>query len=233
MPSNADDADTGELKAQVSRLRQRGILGVIATRGSLKKELEQLKIRRSHTSDVPVWILVTLLGVAAASATVGAVTHSLSGQTAVGLAAAVLTVAGLLVAVLQWRQGLSEKAFDALYGRIAIANEMRLQAFRDLPSDNEGEIASKRPESYRFFVFTEIDSLEYAARRYRFGLGMNSDIVYRAVRHFRSRCCSDTFCHAAEECAEQGAYFKETKEMVHSIVDKARIDRDAPAGERD
>ena len=220
MPSNADDAHTSELKAQVSRLRQRGILGVIAMRGSLKKELEQLDIRRSHTSDVPVWILVTLLGVAAASATVGAVTRSLSGQTAVGLAAAVLTVAGLLVAVLQWRQGLSEKAFDALYRRIALANEMWLQAFQDLPSGDEREIARQRPEMYRFFVFTEIDSLEYAARRYRFGLGMNGDIVRRALRHFRSRCCSETFCHAAEECAEKGAYFDETKKMVHSIVRK-------------
>jgi hypothetical protein len=231
--SNTDAAYTVTLKARDSGLRRNGIFGALAARGSLKKELEQHGIRRSRASDVPVWVLVTLLVVAAASATIGVVTHSLSGQTAVGLAVAVLTVAGLLVAVLQWRHGLSEKAFDALYRRIAIANEMWLQAFKDLPSDEEGEVTRQRPELYRFFVFTEIDSLEYAARRYRFGLGMNRDVVRRAVRHFRGRCSSDTFCQAAAKCAEEGAYFDGTKEMVQSIIREARELREAVRAEAD
>jgi hypothetical protein len=217
-----DDRD--QLKAQISELGQRGILGALTVRGRLRKELEQLGVRRSRTSNAPVWALAGLLLIAAGSATVGAVTHSLSAQTAVGLAAAVLTVAGLLVAVLQWRVGLSEKAFDSLYGRIAMANEMRLEVFKDLGSDSEQAAAGERPELYKFFVFTEIDSLEYAARRYRFGLGMNADIVDRAIRHFRSRCTSETFRSTAEACAKEGAYFKETKCMVDSIVTKARED---------
>ena len=194
-----------------------------AVRGRLKDELEQLDIKRSHTSDAPVWILVTLLAIAAGSATIGALTHELDPQTAVGLAAAVLTVAGLLVAVLQWRAGLSEKAFDALYGRIKMANDMRLQAFKDMECESESEVEEKRPELYKFFVYTEIDSLEYSARRYRFGLGMNGEIVRRALRHFKARCDSELFRRTAEECTDdKSGYFPETKTLVHAIVNEAR-----------
>ena len=188
-----------------------------AARGRVRRELEQLGIRLSHASDAPVWILVSLLAIAAAAASIGAATRSLTAQAAVALSAVVVTVAGLLVALLQWRQGLAEKAFDALSERIALANKMRLEAFKDLEIDEEQEVA-RRPELYRFFVFSEIDSLEYAGRRYRFGLGLNADIVDRAVRHFRSRCGSETFRDVAVRCAEEGAYFEDTKQAVRSIL---------------
>ena len=134
------------LRGLISAVKQHRFFGEWAMRGRLKDELEQLDIKRSRTSDLPVWILVTLLAVAAGSATIGALTHELDPQTAVGLAAAVLTVAGLLVAVLQWRAGLSEKAFDALYGRIKMANDMWLQAFKEMECESESELAEKRPE---------------------------------------------------------------------------------------
>src|SRR5207248_7326597 len=130
-----------------------------------------------------------LLLVAAAAAAIGAATHRLTGQSAVALGAVGISVAGLLVALLQWRNGLAEKAFDALYQRIALANQMRLEAFGNL-SDEE-TVASERKEPYRFFVYSEIDSLEYAARRYQFGLGLSEHIFYRAVKHFRTRCSSE------------------------------------------
>ena len=63
---------------------------------------------------------------------------------------------------------------------------MRLQAFQGLDTDDESLVATKRREPYKFFVYSEIDSLEYAARRYRFGLGLNHEICNRALRHFRS-----------------------------------------------
>ena len=211
------------MRGLISTVKQHRFFSTWAMRGRLKDELEQLHIRRSHTSDAPVWILVTLLAVAAGSATIGALTHELDPQTAVGLAAAVLTVAGLLVAVLQWRAGLSEKAFDALYERIKMANDMRLQAFKDMECESESEVEDKRPELYKFFVYTEIDSLEYAARRYGFGLGMSGDIVRRALQHFKARCSSEVFCRTAEECAhDTSGYFPETNTMVQSIVNQAQ-----------
>lgn len=215
----------GEPKAQgAERGRRGGFLPAFPLRGRLRRELEELGVRRSRSSDAPVLALAGLLLIAGASATIGAATHSLDTQTAVGLAAAVLTVAGLFVAVLQWRLGLSEKAFDALYHRIAMANEMRLEAFKDLGTDDEQAAGDKPSERYRFYVFTEIDSLEYAARRYRFGLGVSADIVHRAIRHFRSRCLSETFRDTAEACLEESAYFAETKCLVKSIVARARDD---------
>jgi hypothetical protein len=206
-------------------LVERSLFRGFVVRGHLREALKERGITRSPTSNASVWLLVTLLVIAAGSATIGAVTHSLSAETAVGLAAAVLTVAGLLVAVLQWRHGLSEKAFDALYQRIALANDMRLEVFKGLSSDKESDAAAKRPDRYRFFVFTEIDSLECAAQRYRFGLGMNEAIVDRAVRHFESRCKSETFRRTAEDCAWNGAYFKDTQNTVQKIVDDARRGR--------
>lgn len=130
-----------------------------------------------------------------------------------------ITVAGLLVAVLQWRAGLAEKALDTLYKRIALANQMRLNVSEGLETDDESEIARERPDDYRFFVFTEIDSLEYAAVRYRFGLGMTDLIADRAVAHFRRRCEeSDQFRQTAETCVDRGAYFDDTKNAVTNIL---------------
>jgi hypothetical protein len=213
-----------ELKARMS-LGERGPFRGFVVRGHLREALKERGITRSPTSNAPVWVLVTLLAIAAGSATIGAATHSLSTQTAIGLAAAVLTVAGLLVAVLQWRHGLSEKAFDALYQRIAMANKMLLEVFKEVGSDKEHDGSGEPPELYRFFVFTEIDSLECAAQRYRFGLGMNEAIVDRAVRHFESRCESETFCRTAVDCASKGAYFPDTKKTVKKIVEDARKGR--------
>ena len=215
-----------ERRDSSSALQERGgLFRRWVLRGRMAGELKKLGITRSPTSNAPVWVLVALLAVAAGSATIGAATHSLTTQTAVGLAAAVLTVAGLLVAVLQWRHGLSEKAFDSLYDRIAIANKMWLEVLKDRSSETNEAAAAERHELYRFFVFTEIDSLEYAAQRYRFGLGMNTAIVRRAVRHFKSRCESELFCLTAEDCAWNGAYFEHTQTTVQKIVDDAREDR--------
>jgi hypothetical protein len=210
-------------------LSSRGLRQLVATRRRARRELAELGIKRSHMSDAPVWILVVLLAVAAVAGAIGAITETLSAEAAVALSAAVLTVAGLLVAVLQWRQGLAEKAFDALYQRIALANQMRLEAFRDSETSGEEEVARRHPELYRFFVFTEIDSLEYAARRYRFGLGLSADIVDRAVRHFRGRCRdSATFRETAAGCVEGGAYFPDTKAAVESILNEAESRDAAP-----
>jgi len=194
--------------------------------------LRKLGITKSRSADVPIWVLIALL-VAAAGVLVGAAfTHSLSGDVAIAGATAVITVAGLLVAVLQWRAGLAEKALDALYQRITLANKMRLSASDAAESINEDEIARKEPDNYRFFVFTEIDSLEYAAVRYRFGLGMTDLIARRAVDHFMRRCEERTFLETAHFCIDDGAYLDYTKKIVPKIfedVEKRKAEKAARA----
>lgn len=187
-----------------------------------KRELKRLGVSRSRRADAQLWLLAALLVAAAAAAAVGAATHRLTGQSAVALAAVGISVAGLLVGLLQWRNGLAEKAFDALYQRIAMANQMRLDAFGDLT--DEEQVSQERKQPYRFFVYSEIDSLEYAARRYRFGLGLSAHIFYRAVRHFRTRCTSETFRRVAKSCSEDGGYFEDTKTLVARLLEP-----DAPA----
>jgi hypothetical protein len=196
-------------------------LGVAPNRP--RGELARLGVRKSRTSDLPVWLLACLLLATGAVAVVAAATHSLSTVVAIAAATAVITVAGLLVAVLQWRAGLAEKALDALYKRIASANQMRVNASEGLETNDETEIARERPNDYRFFVFTEIDSLEYVAVRYRFGLGMTDLIADRAVNHFRCRCeDSETFLETARECADSGAYFSDTKILVAKIIESLK-----------
>src|ERR1051325_7556554 len=68
-------AESHGARGLISALNQHRLLQGWATRGRVRDELEKLDIRRSHTSDAPVWILVTLLAVAAGSATIGALTH--------------------------------------------------------------------------------------------------------------------------------------------------------------
>jgi hypothetical protein len=202
----------------ISRPRGDGpwrLLGLGLALNIRRKELSQLGIRRSWTSDLPIWILVLLLASAAAVAIV-------TGHI-VGPATAFITVAGLLVAILQWRAGLAEKAVDALYQRIALANQMRLSASEGLTTDDEAAVARERANDYRFYVCTELDSLEYVVLRYRFGLGMSVLIAGRAVNHFRGRCrTSAVFCEEARERVEKGAYLDETKTIVEKIVDAAR-----------
>jgi hypothetical protein len=170
-------------------------------------------------------VLGVLLLAATTIAVVTFATGSLSGNVAIGIATAMITTSGLLVATLQWRAGLAEKAIDAFYQRIAFANKMRVSASEDLRTADEAEIARLRPLEYRFFVYTEIDSLEYATVRYHFGLGMTHMIAERAVMHFQRRCEAKTFFDIAGECAFEGAYLPETKRVVASILQ--RVGKDA------
>jgi hypothetical protein len=205
----------------------RGVLASFRRHRDLRRRLERLQIRPTPTSSAPVVILVTVLVVAIAFGVVGGLMGGLSSEAAFTLVAVIVTTAGLLVAILQWRVGLSEKAFDALYGRIELGNRMRLNAFEGVakPDDagigddaHERKVADVHPELYKFFVYTEIDSFEYATRRYQSGLGLSVDIVDRALQHFTARCReSQTFRDVARRCIE-GAYFKETQDAVRSIL---------------
>jgi hypothetical protein len=89
-----------------------------------------------------------------------------------------------------------------------------------LDKRDEQEVAEERPELYRLFVYTEIDSLEYAARRYGSGLTGDPEVVAKAITQFRRRCRSETFRRVAEECSVEGAYFSSTLDTVRTILDQ-------------
>jgi hypothetical protein len=188
-----------------------------------RQELHDLGIRRSWTANLPLWTLGALLLVAAVVPVVAWQTDVFSGQIAAAAVTVFVALAGLLVALVEWRGGLAEKALDALYARFELANRMRLEAGKGIDGGNEAEIAAEHSDAYGFYVFTEIDSLEYAVVRYRHGLGMNDLVAHRAIRHFERRCqMSETFREAVCKCVGIGGYLVETPKLVRAIADVAR-----------
>jgi hypothetical protein len=185
-----------------------------------KRRLRELQIRRSWTTNLPLWMLVALLLGAVAVAVVAWRTDIFSTDVAAAAVTVFVALAGLLVALVEWRAGLAEKALDALYARFALANEVRLEAGKEVAGGNEEQIAKEQPDRYAFYVFTEIDSLEYARVRYGGGLGMNDVIAYRAVRHFKRRCESAAFRATATDCIGIGGYLEETPALVRELVNR-------------
>lgn len=216
--------DTGTVERRPPLRATRLLFG---RRTDVRDELEELDIRRSVLGSVPLVILAGLLLVALGGSVAAVLAGRMTTELAVSFGATGIAVGGLLVAVLQWRLGLAEKAFDALYGRIGLANEMRLKAFEGVDRHDEEAAATTHEERYRFFVYTEIDSLEYAVRRYQFGLGMTADITARAVGHFESRCRNEAFRAHALSCAADGAYFEATKDLVGHIVRRVAAEEEA------
>src|SRR4051812_31055232 len=92
-------------RARDAVVAKRGGFGLRAERDRVRRQLEELGITRSHTSDLPVYILGVLLTTAVGVGLVAAVSGALDGNEAVAVAAVVITVAGLLVGLLQWRNG--------------------------------------------------------------------------------------------------------------------------------
>jgi hypothetical protein len=184
-----------------------------------KRRLRELQIRRSWTTNLPLWALVALLLGAVAVAVIAWRTDIFSTDVAAVAVTVFVGLAGVLVALVEWRAGLAEKALDALYARFALANEVRLEAGKGVAGGREAEIAAQQPERYAFYVFTEIDNLEYARVRYGGGLGMNDVIAYRAVRHFQRRCeMSEAFRAKASQCVDIGGYLEETPALVAELV---------------
>lgn len=195
-------------------------------RARVRAELESLGIRRRATVDAPIFVLAAALLAAIVAVPAVAVLTPVDAEVAAGVAAVIVTLAVGVIGLVQWRDGLAEKALDALYQRITLANEMQLSA-----RNHETTVTDR----FRFYVFTEIDSLEYALRRYRSGLGLQADIVLRAIAHFEDKCKKvPGFSAEAAQCVTkgslvEGAYFDETKDIVKKIVDQCgRRSADAP-----
>jgi hypothetical protein len=185
----------------------------------LRQQLETLGIRRSWTANLPLWTLSALLLVAAVVPLVAWLTGAFSAEIAATAVTVFVALAGLLVALVEWRAGLAEKALDALYARFELANRMRVEAAKGIDSGDEAEINKRHPDAYGFYVFTEIDSLEYAVVRYRHGLGMSDLVAHRAIRHFERRCeMSPTFRGRVATCADIGGYLDETPALVKAIA---------------
>ncbi len=116
----------------------------------------------------------------------------------------------ILLGVWQWREQRMEVCLDRYFDRLELANKRRLEHFakllehRDVDADRSSKDAQRAIEQfYLFYLFTEIDTLEYVARRYKLG-HMTTELADRAVRTFKNRCMqSPEFCVSAKTLTEE------------------------------
>jgi hypothetical protein len=179
----------------------------------------------------PFVVAATVLALAGTATFIGL---SAAGELKVDVAsqgtAAILTVGALGFGVWQWRLATAEKSLDTLYARIDLANQRRLDAQGRLrePVERRGRELSAEEVGlfFDYFVFTEIDNLEYATQKYVLGL-VRPAVADRAVMLFKERCRKDDFRDRARELVEDGTYFDLTKELVPKIAD--RVEARGPA----
>ncbi len=140
-----------------------------------------------------------------------------------------LTFEILLLGLWQWRAQRSEISLDRYFDRLELANKYRLEYFgkyaEACATDGavQGEDRQRAVQQFYFFyVFTEIDSLEYAARRYHYGY-MPDDLAERAVLTFENRCRhSPAFWVAANELTT--AYPKDIKDLIEIALARTKKD---------
>jgi hypothetical protein len=174
----------------------------------------------------PLVVAVAALGVAGTvTLVVLSAAHHLQVDVASQGTAAILTVGALGFGVWQWRLATAEKSLDTLYARIDLANQRQLDAQGRLrePGERRGQELSADEVGlfFDYFVFTEIDNLEYATQKYVLGL-LRPTVADRAVTLFEERCRKKDFRERAEKLVEDGTYFPLTRELVPRIAGRVR-----------
>lgn len=105
----------------------------------------------------------------------------------------------------QWRHGRYEASVDRFYDRVHLTNNLRRQYLVEAVHEVDGRWAvlqtllSPRPVEARpksdealmmllgQYVFTELDNLEYALKKYQLGF-MDKVLMERALNTFLNRC---------------------------------------------
>ncbi len=138
--------------------------------------------------------------------TVGATALATVGQGTDTVARAVttaMTFVALTVAIWQWRNVRHEGAIDKFYERLHLSNQMRLNAAEAAFTMREAQAAQVpdgQPEhlfvldgsgtycelAVNFYVYTELDNLEYVVHKYRHGY-ISRDMANRALHNFQTR----------------------------------------------
>lgn len=70
------------------------------------------------------------------------------------------------------------------------------------------------------YTYLELDNLEYAIRKYALGY-MSTDVAYRSLKTFISRCASGEFRQLAYSLAHDNlGYDKETRAVVDKVCER-------------
>ena len=143
-----------------------------------------------------------------------AATHAMSeGFRTVG---SMLTALGLSVAVWQWLAARHESSLDKYYDRLDVANR-RYDAWRTSCLKKEADPEELQVHLYEYFVYSELDNLEYIMEKYRLGY-VEHELVGRAMKHFVARCEESRFCEEAKKRAKGSGYTNTTARLVMKLA---------------
>ena len=158
------------------------------------------------------WALLAAIALGLVSWLVAWWLGSVDGRTVGTAAATTLTTGALLFAVLQWRAATSERALDKLYDRLDLANDRRLEACPDP--------VAKAKDLYTYYVFTEIDNVEYAIQKYELGFTTPA-VTARVLRRFDHTCGRNArFRELVTDLIAEASYFDGTKAAIKKILER-------------
>ena len=141
-----------------------------------------------------------------------------------GLPDIVIASGAIVLAYGQWIETKHEASIDKYYERLSLTNEGFYrweEARRMFPFFWEGDNHTSFEK--RMYVYLELDNLEYAITKYKYG-SMKDEVAFRSLVTFVSRCQSEEFRDLADKCIKNSiGYSFETKEVVNKIANPATI----------
>jgi hypothetical protein len=145
-------------------------------------------------------------------------------------AALLLTAAAFVVTAWQFRAQRLELASEAYFSRLNIPNERRLafceQILALADRVDHDALADALEQHFVFYVFAELDNLEYVARKYEHGHS-DRDVALRAVEAFRARCeQSRDFGETVNAVVGASGYEPRFVQLVRALMAHCRM----PAG---
>jgi hypothetical protein len=144
------------------------------------------------------------------------------------VAASLFTADAILVALWQWRAQRREVSLEAYFARLNVPNERRLayyqQAFALSDVVGKQALANALEQYYIFYVYAELDNLEYAMTKYADG-SMSAELAERAVETFVSRCQqSNDFRKLARIAVTDSGYTTSFEAFVRELAERGIVE---------
>jgi hypothetical protein len=188
-----------------------------------RRRLRELGFRVAPEARLPPLAALVLPPVALAAALL--TIDPLDPERVLGAAVGAVTLGGVLTGLWQWRQGRRETSLERFFERLDHTTMRRLDASRARVDAGVCSAQEYAEELDAFYVFAELDTLDYTLRRFEQGT-VSPRLAERAIALFQNRCSNrDGFASAAKGLVTRGAYDDEFRRIVRSLVDSA------PAGE--
>jgi len=182
-------------------------------------ELRDLGFRVALEARLPPLAAVVLPPAALAAALM--TIDPLDPERVLGAAVGAVTLGGVLTGLWQWRQGRRETSLERFFERLDHTTMRRLEASRARVDAGTRSAAEYADELEAFYVFAELDTLDYTLRRFEQGT-VSPRLAVRAIGLFQNRCSNrDGFASAAKHLVALGAYDDDFRQIVCRLIDSS------------